>query len=99
METNLNMVKESITPTIAKNNIDTVNKTDKIQASNEKIDISSSNKSYKDKSLDKSKFTQRTEIEIQLTNKINQGILYQLVYLGKVPKWKNCQKYILSKTV
>ena len=32
-----NVVKESITPTIEKNNIDTVNKTDKSQASKRKI--------------------------------------------------------------
>ena len=43
METNLNMVKESITPTIAKNNIDTVNKTDKPQAYKNEKDKSISN--------------------------------------------------------
>ena len=54
-------MKESITPPIAKNNIDTVNKTDKSQASNKKVDTSSSNKYYKGKSLDKSRSTQRTD--------------------------------------
>ena len=47
-----NVVKEAITPPIAKNNINTVNKTQKSQASPKK-DKSSSNKSYKGKSLDK----------------------------------------------
>ena len=58
-----NVVKESITPPIAKNNIDTVNKIEKSQASKRKIDRSSSNKSDKCKSLDKSRSTQRTETE------------------------------------
>ena len=48
-----NVVKEAITPPIAKNNIKTVNKTEKSQASNKTVDTSSSNKSDKVKSLDK----------------------------------------------
>ena len=47
------MVKEDITPPIAKNNIDTVNKTKKPQASKRKKDKSISNKSDKGKSFDK----------------------------------------------
>ena len=45
-----NTMKESITPPIAKKNIDTVNKTEKSQAPKTKY---SSNKSDKDESLDK----------------------------------------------
>ena len=56
-----NVVKEAITPPITKNNIDTVNKTDKSEAFNKKVYTSSINKSDKGKSLDKSKSTQRTE--------------------------------------
>ena len=67
MGTKPNLVKEAITPPIAKNNIDTVNKTDKSQASNKTVDTSSRNKSDKVKSLDKSRSTQRTYTENQLT--------------------------------
>ena len=42
-----NAVKEAITPPIAKNKIDTVKKTEKVQASNEIVDTASSNKYYK----------------------------------------------------
>ena len=63
MGTKPNMVKESITPPISKNNIDTVNKTEKAQAFKIKIDKSSSNKSDKGKSLVKSRSTQRPETE------------------------------------
>ena len=52
MGTKPNMVKEDITPPIAEKNIDTVNKLEKSQASNKKVDTSSSNKFGKDKSLD-----------------------------------------------
>ena len=61
MGTKPNVVKEAITIPIAKNNIDTVNKTDKSRASKRKKYQSISNKSDKDKSLDKSRSTQRTE--------------------------------------
>ena len=62
MVTEANVVKEAITPTIAKKKIDTVNKTDKSKASKRKKDkSSSSNKSDKGKSLDKSRSTQRIE--------------------------------------
>ena len=55
------MVEEAITPTISeKNKIDTVNKTEKSQASNEAEDAPKSNKNDKVKSLDKSGCTQRT---------------------------------------
>ena len=56
-------MKEDITPTIAKNNIDTFNKTEKSQTSNNKADAPSSNKSYKVKSLGKSRSTKKTETE------------------------------------
>ena len=54
-ETKPNAVKEDITPTIAKNKIDTVNETDKPQASQSKKDESISNESNKGISLDKSR--------------------------------------------
>ena len=64
MRSKHNMVKEAITPPIAKKKIDEVNKTEKSQASNKTtVDKSSSNKSDKGKSLDKSRSTQRTDIE------------------------------------
>ena len=44
-------MKEAITPSIAKKKIDTVNKTEKPQASERKKDKSISNKSDKGKSL------------------------------------------------
>ena len=47
------MTKEDITHTIAKKKIDTVKKTEKLQASNKTIDISIRNKPEKGKSLDK----------------------------------------------
>ena len=40
-------MKESITPTITKKKIDTVNKTEKSQASNKTVDTPRSNKSEK----------------------------------------------------
>ena len=78
------VVKEAITTPIAKNNIDTVNKKEKSQAS-KKVDTSSSNKSEKGKSLDKSRYTQGTETEDTVLKK-NQGLFHQPVYLEKVPK-------------
>ena len=56
-----NVVKEAITPPIAKKNTYTFNKTEKSKASNKTVDISSSNISDKGKSLDKSRSTQRTD--------------------------------------
>ena len=53
METKHNVVKEGITPPIAKNEIETVNKTDKPQTYKSKNDKSISNKSEKSSSLDK----------------------------------------------
>ena len=53
MGTKPNVVKDTITATISKNNIDTVNKTEKSQASNKTVDTYSSNKSDKSRSLDK----------------------------------------------
>ena len=63
MVTKPNVVKESITPPIAKNNIEKFNKTNKPQASKIIQDKYISNKSDKGKSLDKSRSTQRTETE------------------------------------
>ena len=63
MGTKFTVVKESITPINAKNNIDTFNKTQKPQASKRKKDKYTSNKPDKGKSLDKSRSTQRTETE------------------------------------
>ena len=56
-----NVVKEAINHYIEKKNIDTVNITEKLQASKRNQDKSISNKSDKGKSLDKSSSTQRTE--------------------------------------
>ena len=86
MGTKPNVVKETITPPIAKKNIDTVNKTDKSQASNKNLDTSRSNKSDKVKSLDKSRSTERTDTEntVNTVNKsryISRTSLYE-----KVPK-------------
>ena len=94
------MVKESITPPISeKYKIDTVNKTDKSQASNKKVDTSSSNKSDKGKSLDKSRSTKITETEhtvktVDKSNSISSASLSE-----GVTKYKNYQKYILEKTI
>ena len=59
-------MKEAITPPIVKKNIDTVNKTDKPQASKIKKDKYISNKSDNGKSLDKSLYTKRTETEYKV---------------------------------
>ena len=57
---------ESITPPIStKRKIDTVNKIGKSQASNKKVDTPKRNKTDTVKLLDKSSFTQRTDIEKQ----------------------------------
>ena len=77
-----NVVKEAITPPIARK-IDTVNKTDKSQASDKTVDTSSSNKSEKGKSLDKSKSTQITDTEDTFEKVNNKGLFQELVYLKK----------------
>ena len=80
MGTKPNVVKESITPPIQKK-IDTVNKTEKTQASNKKsihpaaINLTNVNDWIHQGILKEMK--QKT----QLTNKINQGLFHQLVYL------------------
>ena len=56
-----NVMREAITHPIVKNKIDTVNKTDKSQASKTVKDISFRNESDKSRLLDKSRSTQRTE--------------------------------------
>ena len=58
-----NVVKEAITPTILKKKVDTVNKTEKPQTSNETVDTSIINKYDKCKSLDESRSNQRTDTE------------------------------------
>ena len=59
-----NVVEEAITPHIsAKKKIDTVNRTDKSQASNKKKETTESNKADPVKSLQKSRYTQRTDTE------------------------------------
>ena len=58
-----NVVREAITYPIAKRNNDTVNKTEKSQAYKIEKYKYINNKSEKGKSLDKSRYTQRTEIE------------------------------------
>ena len=63
-KTKPNVVKEAITPPISeKKKIDTVNKTEKSQASNKTVDTPKSNKTDTVKSLDKSRSTQRTDTE------------------------------------
>ena len=55
-------VEESITTPISeKNNIDTVNKTEKSKASNKRVDAPKRNKTDTVKSLDKSRYTQITD--------------------------------------
>ena len=61
MGTKPNEVKVTITPPIVKNNIDAVNKTEKSQAYNKKLDTPIRNKSDKGKWLDKLRSTQRTD--------------------------------------
>ena len=62
-------MKEAITHHISeKKKIDTVNKTDKSQASNKTVDIPKSNKTDKVKSIDKSRSIPRTK----LSNKTNR---------------------------
>ena len=56
-----NVVGESITSPILSKKIDTVNKTEKSQASNKTVDTCKSNKTDKVISLDKSSSTQRTD--------------------------------------
>ena len=96
MRTKPNVAKQSITHTIATNKIETVNKTDKPQASKSKINEFIRNKSDKcgsldkPRSLDKSGSTKGTETED--TVKINQDLFNQPVFLIKVPKNKNTKK-------
>ena len=61
MEKKPNMVKEAITTTIANNNIDTINTTQKSHAFNKTVDTSISNKYDKGESLYKFRYTQRTD--------------------------------------
>ena len=63
MVTKPNVIKEDITPPIVKKKIDTVNRTDKSQASNKKKETTESNKADPVKSLQKSRYTQRTDTE------------------------------------
>ena len=58
-----NVVKDAINTPTAKNKIDRVNKTEKSQASNKKVDTSNRNKYDKGKSLNKSRSNIRTETE------------------------------------
>ena len=59
-----NVVEEAITPPIwSKKKIDSVNKTDKSQASNKTVDTPKNDKPDTVKSLDKSRSTQRTDTE------------------------------------
>ena len=71
MGTKPNVLREYITPPIAKNNIYKVNKTEKPQVSKRKKDKSISNKYDKGKSLDKLRSTQIPETEdiVQSVNK------------------------------
>ena len=72
MEAKPNVLKEAITPSIEKNNIDTVNKIKNPQASKRKKDKAISNKSEKVKSLDESRSTHRTETE-DTENSVNNS--------------------------
>ena len=59
-----NVMKEAITPPISsEKKIDIFNKTEKPQAPNKTVDITISNKTDKVKSIDKSRYTQRTDTE------------------------------------
>ena len=80
------MVKESITPTIGKNNIDTVNKTEKSQASNKKVDTSISNKSDKSNSFDKSRSNQITDTENTVNKENKPRCITKTSLCGKVTK-------------
>ena len=85
-ETKPNVVKKAITPPIAKNKIDTVNETDKPQASKSKKDKSTSNESDKGSSLDKSRSldkpssTQITETEDKLRTINKPRSIHQLFF-------------------
>ena len=64
------MANEAITyPISAKKKIDKVNKTEKPQAPNKKVDTHRSNKTYKVKAIDKSRSTKKSDIE----NKVNRS--------------------------
>ena len=57
-------MKKAINPPISsKKKIFAVNKTDQSQAPNKTVDTPKRNKTKKVKSIDKSRFTQRTDIE------------------------------------
>ena len=63
-KTILFLVREAITPPISeKKKINTVNKTQKSQASNKKVDTLRSNKTEKVKLIDESRSTQRNDTE------------------------------------
>ena len=63
-KTKPNFLEEAInSPISEKNNIDTVNKTEKSQSSNKTVDTPKVNKTEKVISIDKSRFTQRTDTE------------------------------------
>ena len=61
------VLKEAITPPIAKNKIYTVNKTEKSQACNKTVDKSSSNKSDKGNKVNKSRFISRNRLSNKST--------------------------------
>ena len=97
-ETKPNVVKKAITPPIAKNKIDTVNETDKPQASKSKKDKSISNESDKGRSLDKSRSldkpssTQITETEDKLKTLDKPRSISSAIFLIKSKKMKNPEK-------
>ena len=81
MGTKPNVLKESITPPISKNNICTVNKIEKPQAYKSIKDKSISNKPNKGISLDKSVSTQITEIE-DTVKSVNKSRSISSVFLS-----------------
>ena len=68
-KTKPNVVKESITPPISGKKIDTVNRTDRSNASNKTVDTPKSNKTDKVRSIDKSRSTRITDTE----NKVDKS--------------------------
>ena len=89
METEPNVVDEAITHPIEKNKIDTVNETDKPQASKSKKYKSINNKSNKGRSLDKSRASQRTETEDTVKTLNKSRSILSAIFLIKVPTKKN----------
>ena len=66
MKTKPNFLEEAInSPISEKNNIDTVNKTEKSQSPNKAVDATKSNKTEKVKPLDKSRSTKITNTKTQ----------------------------------